>query len=293
MFERLARLEDIVILHTAFANAQNQTERSLLFKGDNHDSHALLPRTRKRRHNWPREILDICGEAIETIFLTRERGTMQETLNFAVRRIIEINLTRHDRGLDALCIPSRRLFERLLREIPAFDIYCARYGRRAAIVKFRSVKGHTITSAPLERAEIDPTPLDLFVVDKEAFIPLGRPYVTLSMAEDPNMLNTIMGRPLTRVLGHKGIEFEGLLYNSEALSELRNRYGVRLIVDIRVDDGNIGSIHVLYEGSVIQVPALKHSYADGISLWQHKVFQHQAAKAIRPAGSEGANLTDV
>lgn len=221
------------------------TSHSNQFDGD---SPVLPHRARKRERYWPQEILDICNEVIETIFLTRERETMQNTLDFAVRRIIEINLIRHDRGLDALRIPSRRLFERLLREIPAFDIYCARYGRQAATVKFRSVKGHAITSAHFERAEIDH-----------------------------------MGRPLTRVLGHKGIEFEGLLYNSEALSELRNRYGARLVVDIRVDDGNIGSIHVLYEGSVIQVPALRHPYADGLSLWQHKVFQHQAGKS-NPAG---------
>jgi hypothetical protein len=192
------------------------------------DSPVLLHSAGERERHWPQEILDICNEAIETIYLTRERGTMRDTLDFAVRRIIAINLTRHDRGLDALRIPSRRLFERLLREIPAFDIYCARYGRQAATVKFRSITGHTITSAHFERAEIDP-----------------------------------MSRRLIRVLGRKGIEFKGLLYNSEALTELRKRYGAQLVVDIRVDDGNIGSIHVLYEGSVIQVPLLRTPYATG------------------------------
>ena len=180
----------------------------------------VLPHcVRKRERYWPQETLDICNEAIETVYLTRERATKRDTLDFAVWRIMKINLTRHDRGLDALRIPSRRLIERLLSEIPAFDIYCARYGRQAATFKFRSVKSHTITSAPFEWAEIDH-----------------------------------MSRRHTRVLGHKGIEVKGLLYNSEALSELRKRYGAELVVEIRVDDGNIGSIQVLYEGSVIQVP---------------------------------------
>lgn len=424
---------------------------SFRYKQCGSDSHALLHRTRRRQQNCSQEVLDICDEAIETIYLTLERKTVQDTLDFATQRIKETNLIRQNRGLDPLPTPSRRAFKRLLRELPAFDVYCARYGRQAAIVKFRSVKGHTITNAPLERGEIDHTPLDLFVVDEETFLPLGRPYVTLCiddftrcilgvyvgfippsylsvalclkdaffpkdwvreeypmvtsdpqafgimqtlvvdqalefhskgledaclrlgveivysprktpwfkgkiekmvgavnrgvahgtrgttfrnitergdynpqkfatvrlstlkaalriwiydlyhqkrhralgmppeemwrksikledirMAEDPNMLHAVMGRPLTRVLTHKGIEFEGLFYNSEALRELRNRYGARLDVDIRVDDGNIGSIHVIYEGILIKVPALRYAYAEGISLWQHKVFQDHA-----------------
>jgi putative transposase len=415
------------------------------------DSHALLHRTRRRQQNWPQEVLDICDEAIETIYLTIERKTVQDTLDFAAQRTKETNLIRHDRGLDALPTPGRRVFKRLLRELPAFDVYCARYGRQAAIVKFRSVKGHTTTNAALERGEIDHTPLDLFVVDEETFLPLGRPYITLCiddftrcilgvyvgfippsylsvalclkdaffpkdwvreeypmvtsepqafgimqtlvvdqalefhskgledaclrlgveivysprktpwfkgkiekmvgavnrgvahgtrgttfrnitergdynpekfatirlstlkaalriwiydvyhqkkhralgmppeemwrrsikledirMAEDPNMLHAVMGRPLTRVLTHKGIEFEGLFYNSDALRDLRNRYGAKLDVDIRVDDGNIGSIHLIYQEILIKVRALRYAYAEGISLWQHKVFQDNA-----------------
>jgi hypothetical protein len=43
------------------------------------DSHALLHRTRRRQQNWPKEVLDICDEAIETIYLTIERKTVQDT----------------------------------------------------------------------------------------------------------------------------------------------------------------------------------------------------------------------
>src|SRR5258708_3977252 len=65
-----------------------------------------------------------------------------------------------------------------LAMIHAFDIYAARFGRQAALTKFRSVKGHRITLAALERAEIDHTPLDLFVIDDYNLLPLGRPYIT-------------------------------------------------------------------------------------------------------------------
>jgi hypothetical protein len=67
----------------------------------------------------------------------------------------------------------------------------------------------------------------------------------------------MVGRRFNRVLTHKGIWFNGLFYNSKALSDLRNRYGSSLVVDIRVDDGNINSIHVLYAGTVIRVSLVR------------------------------------
>ena len=60
----------------------------------------------------------------------------------------------------------------------AFDKHAARYGHDSAVKAFRDVKGHSIAKAPLERAEIDHTLLDLMVVDDQTGIPLGRPSVT-------------------------------------------------------------------------------------------------------------------
>jgi putative transposase len=79
---------------------------------------------------------------------------------------------------DKLPMPTRRLISRLIADIPEFEKYSTRYGHDAAVKQFRSVKGHRVVSAPLERAEIDHTHLDLFVVDDKTSLPLGRPYVT-------------------------------------------------------------------------------------------------------------------
>ncbi len=91
-------------------------------------------------------------------------------------RVMKENGLRPDS--DQLPMPSRRLITRLIADIPAFDKYSARYGHDAALKRFRSVKGHRVVSAPLDRAEIDHTHLDLFVVDDKTSLPLGRPYVT-------------------------------------------------------------------------------------------------------------------
>lgn len=54
---------------------------------------------------------------------------------------------------------------RPVAEISAIEKYTARYGREAGHKRFRSVNGHVVTSVPLERAEIDHTIMDPFVVD--------------------------------------------------------------------------------------------------------------------------------
>ena len=72
--------------------------------------------------------------------------------------------------------------KRLVEDIPAFDRHTARYGHDAALRRFRAVEGHRVTREPLERAEIDHTNLDLFVIDDETLLPLGRPW--FSACED-------------------------------------------------------------------------------------------------------------
>jgi putative transposase len=55
----------------------------------------------------------------------------------------------------------------------------------------------------------------------------------------------VSGRIESRTLTHKGIEFEGLFYNSPELTELRRKEGANLAVEIRINESDIGSIYVL------------------------------------------------
>ncbi|WBX94963.1 DDE-type integrase/transposase/recombinase [Pseudoxanthomonas mexicana] len=82
-----------------------------------------------------------------------------------------------------------------------------------------------------------------------------------------------MGRKDTRVLSHKGIEFDSLVYNADILSTIRHLHGDRVKVDITVNDADLGSIIVLAPGgtATYEVPAIDLRYAQGMSRWQHKV----------------------
>jgi len=107
----------------------------------------------------------------------------------------------------------------------------------------------------------------------------------IRMPDELTRLDVALGRVYEgRRLSHKGVEFEGLFYNSPDLNDLRMREGANLLVDIRVDESNLGCIHVTYPKTAgeYSVPALDFEYANGVSLWLHKVLKNWQRKRERP-----------
>jgi putative transposase len=130
-----------------------------------------------RKDRYDVEVIDIASDCIDKIYLQRERKTIEETTEDAVVMVTRENKQRPKS--EQLPLPTRRFIKRLIELIPAFDRCAARYGRIAANRIFRSKLKHHVTKKPLESAEIDHTKLDLFVIDDESHIPLGRPWLTI------------------------------------------------------------------------------------------------------------------
>lgn len=130
-----------------------------------------------RDNRYPDEVVRICTDAIQKVYMARERRTVQDTFDDARIGIIEENRQRPPDL--ALPIPGRRLIRRLIDDIPAIDRYSARHGRDAALRAFRSVGSHLrVADEPLACAEIDHTVLDVFITDDAYGLPIGRPYLT-------------------------------------------------------------------------------------------------------------------
>lgn len=129
-----------------------------------------------REERYPEDITALVQKAIDTVYLVRESHTLQDTLDRAITLVEQENKLRPD-ALQ-LPLPTRRLVKRMIEAIPAFDRCAARQGRAAAVKRFRSVLAHRTTAAPLERAEMDHTLLDLMVIDDNSGLPLGRPWIT-------------------------------------------------------------------------------------------------------------------
>ncbi|WP_299734231.1 transposase family protein [uncultured Endozoicomonas sp.] len=77
-----------------------------------------------------------------------------------------------------LKVPSYHTFYSRVKRMAPFELSQAREGKLITRAVFRERQGYKKTTRILERAEIDHTKLDLFVVDDDNDIPLGRPIIT-------------------------------------------------------------------------------------------------------------------
>ena len=115
--------------------------------------------------------------AIKKVYLKPERGSVQLTLTEAIRHIdYENQLRTQDSQLPW---PTKTFITSLIKDLPAYDVFVARYGKSAAEHKFRNAVNSVNTNRPLERVEVDHTRLDLIVVDAVTGIVFDRPWLTL------------------------------------------------------------------------------------------------------------------
>lgn len=146
------------------------------------DMSALAPRYRQRgaKSNENQELARIVDQQIEDHYLTRERNTLNETLE-RVAAIIHRKNKEIPLGDPQLPIPSYRYLRTRLSKHSPYEICCARFGKEYADRKYQTVLGYVAAYVPLERVEIDHTVLDLMVIDHNSGLPLGRPTLTVAI----------------------------------------------------------------------------------------------------------------
>jgi putative transposase len=101
----------------------------------------------------------------------------------------------------------------------------------------------------------------------------------IQMAHDPAQIDMLLGKAVPdKTVTHKGVEINNLLYNSPELMQLRRQRGDTFKVDIRIDESNLGHLYVMLEqgNGYIEVPALHIDYANGMTLWLHKLCRNYA-----------------
>jgi putative transposase len=147
------------------------------------DLAALVAQTAKRGNRTNRMdplVEQIVDASIEQVYLQLERGTMEEARLHAIPQI-----AAHNRLLPSdqkqLPIPNIGYFFKRLAIHGKFDICAARYGKSYAQLKFKTVLGHSTGEYPLQRVEIDHTPINLIVIDQDSALPLGRPWLTIAL----------------------------------------------------------------------------------------------------------------
>ncbi len=123
-------------------------------------------------------ILDqLVGEKIRKVYLTRDRHTLEHTLNqilIAAKKLVEQKKLKAEEASYSLASLSRRV-----REIDLYRRIAAREGIARARMVCRSVMDGAGALFPLHRVEIDHTPLNWVVICDRTGLPLGRPLLTV------------------------------------------------------------------------------------------------------------------
>ena len=148
------------------------------------DIRALIDRTTDKGNRKPRydeNVIELVDDVIETFYLTQERPTEAATLEEVRGRILKQNQTRPESRHWA--VPSLSMLRGRLALLSAFDRYAARHGLVAAKLKYRGAGAGAIAERPLARAAMDHCRINLFVVDEQEGLPLGRPWLTLLLDE--------------------------------------------------------------------------------------------------------------
>ena len=127
------------------------------------------------------EVREMVASAIELEYLTPERPSLSEICRLLKGQVALRNATRLP--AEALKPPSYKYLKRAVSELDPYEVCRARYGAHAADIKFRVAGAGVLSPHPLARACMDHTQMDLFVVDGETFLPLGRPWLTMILDE--------------------------------------------------------------------------------------------------------------
>lgn len=122
------------------------------------------------------KVAELLDEAIDEVFLSEQRFTVQAVHDALVVKVDDTNKLR-DKD-EQLPIPDNSSAYDAIDKLDDYEVIAARYGKEIADQKYRALKLGPRPTRPLERVECDHTKTDLFVVDPVMMLPIGRAFLT-------------------------------------------------------------------------------------------------------------------
>jgi putative transposase len=132
-----------------------------------------------REKRLAQEVRIIVAEVIDEVYMTNQRLPVGAVCDALDIRINDENRLR-DPG-NKLPVPKPNSIYNILTSMDEYEKDKARLGKAEADRKHRSNKQGAVYTRPLQRVEMDDTTLDLFVVDPDTRLPIGRPTLSYSI----------------------------------------------------------------------------------------------------------------
>jgi len=126
-----------------------------------------------------KEVKKIVNDVIQEHYLNPQCLTPADVHEKLDLRIADENRFRYPD--DQLPIPHRSSVYEIISKLDEYEVDAARYGTAYADRMHKSNKQVAHLTRPLQKVEIDDTKLDLFVVDPETRLPVGRPTITYAI----------------------------------------------------------------------------------------------------------------
>ncbi|MCV2360404.1 transposase family protein [Paucibacter sp. TC2R-5] len=151
------------------------------FDRANCSTHALVSGNFRRRQKLRIHPLveELISRVIIGVYLTKARHTMDFALtqlrSAAAKLVAQGALKEGEEKV------SRATFARRVADVDLYHRIAAREGPNRARMVCRTAFGSELASYPLERVEIDHTPLNWVVICDRTGLPLGRPYLTVML----------------------------------------------------------------------------------------------------------------
>jgi len=168
---------------------------------------------------FPVDVQETLIELIEERYLAPPGCSIVDVHDALRKRLDDLNVLR---ATDAqLELPSYDTVRRAIQAYPAYEHAVAKYGQQEASIRFRTSMAGPKAKHILEVAEIDHTPVDLFIVDERTGLPLGRPTLTILVDRKSKMILGVyvsFGGPSTEAV------FQCLRHAILPKTYLRERY---------------------------------------------------------------------
>lgn len=150
------------------------------YERSNFDVFAVVSKNSDKKHTSPlnQDSENFLQKIIDEKYAVDKRPSISSTYRSYEKSIKDENARRLASGLPLLKSVCEKTFGNRINARPKEEIMIARLGREAARHYFKMIKGHLPAEHPLDVVEIDHTPMNLYVIDDRAYLPLGRPWLT-------------------------------------------------------------------------------------------------------------------
>ncbi|MGD6803930.1 DDE-type integrase/transposase/recombinase [Rossellomorea aquimaris] len=192
------------------------------YEGSSKDIRSLINRysnSGSKDFQFPSIVEGIITRIIEKYYLVREARNTDDVYLLVYNEITKENKFREQD--DKLPIPSKSTIRRRIQHRNSYEDMVKKWGRDKAFQKAASIKRQPSPTRILERVEIDHTQMDIFLLDDEHRLPLGKPFLTF-------MIDVYSGYPLGYYIGFHHPSFESVcntlknaIFNK---SEINERY---------------------------------------------------------------------